>query len=212
MDQAAMGQRTPGRSARGLATRLVAGAAAAIAAMTCTPTAAVAQLPPSPTADSLGLAEATRWLIDSLPRVGSFTLHDVLAGQPMPATDRAVSDVRLEPCTISWLVTTASAGDTSRVRMTVAMVAIDPSLAAARPRDSVRTEHGWLVHSPALWEVTASTRDGSRPQELENLGTKTRLALPTVALFVVRRDDAWRTAAAIASLSRACQHPGAAAR
>ncbi len=166
----------------------------------------------SPSADSLGLAAATTWLVDSLPRVGSFTLHDQLAGQPMPVTDRAVSDVHLEPCTISWLVTTASAGDTSRVRMTVAMVAIDPSLVAAKPRDSVRTAHGWLVHAPALWEVTASTRDGSRPQELENLGTKTRLALPAVALFVVRRDDAWRTAAAIASLSRACQHAGAATR
>jgi len=197
------------RTTRGLARVL-------LAAIVATDAVAQTPAPPPPAdsaaADSLGLPEATTWLVDSLPRVGTFTLHDVLAGQAMPATDRALSDVRLARCTVSWLVTTASAGDTSRVRMTVAMTAIDPSLATAKPRDSVHTAHGWLVHAPTLWEVTATTRDGSRPQVLENEGTKSRIALPAVDLFVVRRDDAWRTAAAIASLSRACQRPGDATR
>jgi hypothetical protein len=62
-----------------------------------------------------------------------------------------------------------------------------------------------LTHEPAIWEVTAPTRDGSSAERLENPKTKLKIELPTVDLFVTARDDAWRTAAAIAAVTRACQ-------
>jgi hypothetical protein len=155
--------------------------------------------------DSLGLSEAMVWLTDSLPHAGSFALRDRLNGQPVGATTRALSDVHVDVCTMSWTVTTVSGPDSTRVVLTASLKAVNPALATALVRDSVHTAAGRLTHEPAIWEVTAPTRDGSSAETLENSKTKLKIPLPSVDLFVTARDDAWRTAAAIAAVARACQ-------
>jgi hypothetical protein len=156
--------------------------------------------------DSLGLTEATTWLTDSLPRAGSFTLHDQLNGQPMATpTTRVLADVRVDGCAMHWTLLTIGGSDTTRYAVTAALQAIDPSLAAAVSRDSVHTGAGWLVHSPSIWEVTAPTRDRSTAEQLEKPMTTFRVTLPALSLFVTGRDNAWRTAAAVAAVARACQ-------
>lgn len=155
--------------------------------------------------DSLGLREATTWLTDSLPRVASFTLHDRLNGQPVADAARTLSDVHIDGCTVSWIVGTVSPGVSSRVKITANLTAVDPALVTVVRRDTIRAPAGRLIHDPPVWEMTAPTRDGSSPVSFENTTNNVHLTLPTLDLFVGGRDDAWRTAAAIASLTRACQ-------
>jgi hypothetical protein len=163
--------------------------------------------------DSLGLGDATDWLKDSLPRAGSFTLHDLLNGQPTPfPMTRVLSDVRVNGCTMTWSVLTltgqdSARRDSTRIVVTAMLHAVDPSLAAAVERDTVHTTTGRLTHVPAIWEVSAPTRDNTTGERLENPGTTLKVNLPAVSLFVTTRDDAWRTAAAIAAVARACQRP-----
>jgi hypothetical protein len=159
--------------------------------------------------DSLGLAEATRWLTDSLPRAGSFTLHNLLNGQPTTQTmTRVLSDVRVDGCTVSWTVLTVTGTtgpDSTRMHVTAMLQKVDPSLATAIERDTLHTAAGLLTHVPAIWEISAPTRDNSTGERLENPRTTLKVNLPAVSLFVAARDDAWRTAAAIAAVTRACQ-------
>jgi hypothetical protein len=163
--------------------------------------------------DSLGLTEATRWLTDSLPRVGSFTIHNLLNGQPTAQTaTRVLSDVHVDGCTVSWTVLTITAPDSTRrdstrILVTAMLKAVDPSLAEAVERDTVRTGAGLLRHVPAIWEVAAPTRDKTTAERLENPRTTLKINLPAISLFVTSRDDAWRTASAIAAVTRACQSP-----
>jgi hypothetical protein len=162
--------------------------------------------PPSAPTDSLGLAEATAWLTDSVPRAGSFTLHDQLNGQPMAGTTtRVLGDVHVDGCTMHWTLLTIVGTDTTRFAVTAALQAVDPALAAAAQRDSVHTAAGWRVHSPSIWEVSAPTRDRSTAEQLEKPMTTFRVTLPALSLFVTGRDNAWRTAAAVAAVTRACQ-------
>jgi hypothetical protein len=155
--------------------------------------------------DSLGLSEARAWLVDSVPRTGSFTVHDLLDGHPTQSTTRILSDMHVDKCALSWLITTVSGPDTTRITLTAHLGAVDPSLAAALIRDTVRTPAGRLTHVPAIWEVTAPTRDNSSAERLESATTHLKVDLKTIDLFVSTRDDAWRTAAAIAAVARACQ-------
>jgi hypothetical protein len=166
-------------------------------------------LPARAQTDSLGLAEATRWLTDSLPRAGSFTLHNLLNGQPTPqAMTRVLSDVHVDGCTVNWTVLTvtgATGQDSTRILVTAMLHGVDPSLATAIERDTVHTVAGVLKHVPTIWEISAPTRDNSAAERLENPRTTLKVNLPALSLFVAARDDAWRTAAAIAAVTRACQ-------
>jgi hypothetical protein len=156
--------------------------------------------------DSLGVSAATAWLTDSLPAAGSFTLHDELNGAPLQqTTTRVLRDVRVDGCTMHWTLFSIGGADTTRFAVTATLQALDPSLAAAVPRDSVHTQAGWLVHSPPIWEVTAPTRDRSTAEVLERPVTTFHVNLPALSLFVTGRDNAWRTATAIAAVTRACQ-------
>jgi hypothetical protein len=156
--------------------------------------------------DSLGLRQATTWLLDSLPRVASFTLHDRLNGKPAGDATRTLTSVHLDGCAIGWSIGTVSTGASSQVLISASLTAIDPSLITVVRRDSTHVPGGLLVHDPAVWAMTAPTRDGSSPVRFENTTNQVHLTLPTLDLFVDGRDDAWRTAAAIASVARACQN------
>jgi hypothetical protein len=89
--------------------------------------------------------------------------------------------------------------------VTALLERVDPSLATAIERDTLHTAAGLLTHVPAIWEISAPTRDNSTGERLENPRTTLKVNLPAVSLFVTARDDAWRTAAAIAAVTRACQ-------
>jgi hypothetical protein len=167
--------------------------------------AAIAAPPAQCQTDSLGVTEARTWLIDSLPRVASFTLHDRLNGQPISETTRTLAGVRVDGCAMSWSVVTVSGKDSTHILLTAQLQAVDPSLATALIRDTVHTPAGRLTHDPPVWEVTAPTRDGSSAERLESQATHLKIDLKTIDLFVSARDDAWRTAAAIAAVARACQ-------
>jgi hypothetical protein len=163
-------------------------------------------LPARAQVDSLGLGPATQWLTDSLPRAASFTLHDLLNGQPTPpAMTRVLSDVHIDGCTMTWSVLTITGQDSTRIVVTAMLHNVDPALAAAVERDTVHTTTGRLTHVPPIWEVTAPTRDHPTGERLENPRTTLKVNLPEVSLFVTARDDAWRTAAAVAAVTRACQ-------
>ena len=166
-----------------------------------------APLPARCQADSLGLSAATAWLTDSLPRVGTFAMQDRLDGHPTQPTTRTLSDVRVDGCTMTWAVTTVSGKDSSRILLTAQLRAVNPSLATALIRDTVHTPAGRLTHEPPIWEITAPTRDSSSAERLENPATHLRVDLKSIDLFVSSRDNAWRTAAAIAAVTRACQAP-----
>jgi hypothetical protein len=156
--------------------------------------------------DSLGLRQASSWLLDSLPRVASFTLHDRLNGKPAGDATRTLTGVHLDGCAIAWTIGTVSTGASSQVVISATLDAIDPSLITVVRRDTTHIPAGLLIHDPPVWAMTAPTRDGSSPVRFENTTNKVHLTLPTLDLFVDGRDDAWRTAAAIASVARACQN------
>jgi hypothetical protein len=178
-------------------------------ALTTSPAASQATLTTSPDTDvahdSLGLRQATSWLVDSLPRVASFTLHDRLNGKPAGDATRTLTGVHLDRCAITWTIGTVSTGASSQVVISGTLDAIDPSLITVVRRDTTHLPGGLLIHDPPVWAMTAPTRDGSSPARFENATNKVHLTLPTLDLFVDGRDDAWRTAAAIASVTRACQ-------